>query len=162
MALDIATHTGFCSHDCSGMIDLSKEFCREQALYNFLWELNAAYNLETIAVERVAGQHKNALIVMSRLHGVVRLFAHENDIDVIQFSAGEIKKDFTGKGNAKKPQMIERFKELTGKVPVSDDEADAYALYRLALKQEHPLDFRRIPDEELRKSRNDAYEYLIR
>lgn len=136
IALDLATTTGFCTPDTSGAIKLKGN--KHSELYHFLWDLNACYDVEVIAVERTAGQHKNALIVMSRLRGVVNLFAERNDIKVVDYSAGTIKKSFTGNGRASKEDMVAEFKKRTGRDPVSDDEADAYALFELASKEQFP------------------------
>ena len=137
MALDIATNTGFCNHEISGSIDLQKGLSKNRYynIYWFLYDLYMAYEFNTLAVERVAGQHKNALIVLSMLRGVVELFADQYDIKIIDYSAGTIKKHYTGKGNAKKDEMINEFTRRSGNAPINDNEADAHAIYCLALKE---------------------------
>ncbi len=134
IALDIATTTGFCSHDCSGSINLGECGNKYQNIYDFLWDLNAAYSPHIIAVERAAGQHKNALIVMSRIRGVVELFCAQKGIEIVEYSPMTIKKDFVGSGRADKQSMINKFFEINGYMPVDDNQADAFALYALAKK----------------------------
>lgn len=133
IALDIATTTGYCTEDMSGSFNLRKGITKNKysELYNFLTELHWHYGFDTIAVERVAGRFKNALIQMSKLHGIVQLFAHNNNCNVIEYSPTEIKKNFTGKGNASKEMMIDRFREITGRDPIDDNEADAFAILNL-------------------------------
>lgn len=133
LALDIATNTGFANHEISGSINLGKGITlnRYYNLYWFLQDLHWAYDFDTIAVERVAGQHKNALIVMAMLRGVVELFTFNKDIKIVTYSAGTIKKFYTGKGNANKDAMMDEFKKRTGKDPINDNEADAHAIYLL-------------------------------
>jgi Holliday junction resolvasome RuvABC endonuclease subunit len=139
LALDLATKTGFCAPDMSGTIFLDKaQEPKHIALYSFLLDSYFAYDLEVIAVERAAGQHKNALISMAKLHGVVELFAERFDIKVVQYSAGTIKKSFTGDGRASKEMMMDEFEIRKGIAPQTDDEADAYALFCIASFDEFP------------------------
>ena len=58
---------------------------------------------------------------------------NELNIDMACYSATEIKKFATGKGNANKEAMIEAAKEL-GYNPKDDNEADAIHIYRLCEK----------------------------
>lgn len=136
LALDLATSTGFCAPDVSGRILLKDK--KHSALYGFLWDIHAAYQVETIAVERTAGAHVNSLIFMSRLRGVVELFAERHDIKVVDYSPKTVKKHFTGNGNSGKPGMIDEFVRRKGKQPITDDEADAYALFCLAAEELYP------------------------
>jgi len=138
IALDIATVLGYATPDCSGSYNLTKDN-RETNLYWFLHDLYAAYEMEVIAVERAAGQHKNSLIVMAHLRGVVNLFAKHHDIKVVEFSPGTIKKFFTGNGRASKEEMMEEFMSWTCRIPVDDNEADAYALFQLAKRDQYGL-----------------------
>lgn len=136
LALDIATNMGWCTFDGSGSVNLQKGFSnnRLENIYWFLHEMHLAYNLETIAVERIAGQHKQALIVMAMLRGVVNWFAYTNCIQIVEYSAKEIKKYYTGNGNASKDMMVNQFTKITNKSPYDDNEADAHAIFCLALK----------------------------
>lgn len=131
IALDIATVTGYATPDCSGSYNLTKDN-RETNLYWFLHDLHAAYDMEVIAVERAAGQHKNALLVLSQLRGVVNLFAKMNDIKVVDYSPKTIKLFFTGNGNCGKEDMMSEYEKRTGCAAIDDNQADAYALFQLA------------------------------
>jgi len=86
-----------------------------------------------IAYERPAGMHKASIMVASEMVGVLKDLCIEMNINLACYSAQQIKKFATGKGNAGKPEMIEAAKKL-GYNPADDNEADAIHLYHLAQK----------------------------
>lgn len=138
LALDIATKTGWKTRTASGVWDLkvnrgeseSMRVIRFRAKVKELIELE---NIDLIAYERAAGMYKSSIIVESEMIGVLKLLCNELNIDMACYSATEIKKFATGKGNAKKEAMIEAAKEL-GYNPKDDNEADAIHIYRLCEK----------------------------
>jgi Holliday junction resolvasome RuvABC endonuclease subunit len=138
LALDIATKTGWKTRTASGVWDLkvnrgeseSMRVIRFRAKVKELIELE---NIDLIAYERAAGRYKSSIIVESEMIGVLKLLCNELNIDMACYSATEIKKFATGKGNANKEAMIEAAKEL-GYNPKDDNEADAIHIYRLCEK----------------------------
>ena len=138
LALDIATKTGWKTRTASGVWDLkvnrgeseSMRVIRFRAKVKELIELE---NINLIAYERAAGRYKSSIIVESEMIGVLKLLCNELNIDMACYSATEIKKFATGKGNANKEAMIEAAKEL-GYNPKDDNEADAIHIYRLCEK----------------------------
>ena len=137
LALDVATHCGWCCSTASGVWDLSIK--RDESsgfrLVRFKAKLKELCNLESIThiyFERSQGAHQNAVIVQSELHGVLKIFCEENNIQYKAFSPSEIKKFATGKGNCGKPQMIQAAKEKYGYIGNDDNEADAIHIYFLA------------------------------
>lgn len=138
LALDIATKTGWKTRTASGVWDLkvnrgeseSMRVIRFRAKVKELIELE---NIDLIAYERAAGRYKSSIIVESEMIGVLKLLCNELNIDMACYSATEIKKFATGKGNANKEAMIEAAKEL-GYNPIDDNEADAIHIYRLCEK----------------------------
>lgn len=136
-ALDIATNCGFSNHEISGSINLSKGITQNRIynLYWFLHDVKMSYDFDTLAVERVSGMHKLPLIVMAQLRGVVEFFCFNNDIAIVEYSSKEIKKFYTGKGNASKQLMIDTFISKENKEPINDNEADAKAIYLLHLEK---------------------------
>jgi Holliday junction resolvasome RuvABC endonuclease subunit len=48
---------------------------------------------------------------------------------------GTLKKATVGCGNAKKPEMMAWFEKQTGRKPIDDNEADAFALLCFAMKE---------------------------
>ena len=96
-------------------------------------ELVGIEGITLIAYERPAGMHKASIMVASEMVGVLKDLCIEMNINLACYSAQQIKKFATGKGNAGKPEMIEAAKKL-GYSPVDDNEADAIHLYHLAQK----------------------------
>ncbi len=72
--------------------------------------------------------------VQSEIQGVLKLWCEENGIEYKGYSPTEIKKHATGKGNAKKPEMIAAAQKKFRRVFESDDEADAVWLLDYARK----------------------------
>lgn len=138
LALDIATKTGWKTRTASGVWDLKvnrgeSEGMRVVRFYSKVKELILLEDIDIVAYERAGGMFKGAIIVESEMIGALKLFCTENNIDLACYSATEIKKFATGKGNAKKEAMIEAAKEL-GYNPKDDNEADAIHIYRLCEK----------------------------
>ena len=96
-------------------------------------EVVESLNIDLVVMERPAGLFKSAIITESELIGVVKLYCEEKNINYTEYSATEIKKFFTGKGNAKKADMIEEAKRRFPEINIIDDNhADALALLELA------------------------------
>lgn len=139
LALDIATKTGWATKSTSGVWDLKarrNESAGMRVIYfkRKLQEIIEVEKPDVIVYEMVAGRFKNAITVASEFVGVLKLFCEENDINYRSYSASEIKKYATGKGNANKEAMMLACEEKLGKVPLDDNHADALWLYDLASK----------------------------
>jgi Holliday junction resolvasome RuvABC endonuclease subunit len=138
LALDVATITGFATATASGVWNLTpkRDESSGMRLIRFkskLAEMVAQHGIKCIIFERTAGQHKAPIIVQSELHGVLKLFCEEQKIEYKAYSAAEIKKFATGKGNANKIQMIAAAKEKYGIEINNDNQADALHIYHFAL-----------------------------
>ena len=136
LALDIATTTGWKTETASGVWKLRQKKddstgMKLVRLKSYLKELIELERIELVAYERPAGMFKSAIISESELIGVVLLLCEELSLQCTAYSPTEIKKFATGKGNAKKIDMIAKAVEL-GYNPADDNEADAIHLYRLA------------------------------
>ena len=137
LALDIATHLGWCIEPgkISGMEDFSVPKGKQNSIrpYKFwLWlvQIIKQYDVTSIAYERAAGANQGALIIMSEIAGVMKALAWHHNIQVLDpISPKTIKKSFTGSGNASKEDMNKEFYKRFKKVPESDDESDATALW---------------------------------
>lgn len=139
LALDIATHCGWATEEASGVWDLSmkRDESSGMRILRFrskLTDMLTLVNPNLVTFERTSGQHKNALIVQAELHGILKLFCEDNKIEYRAFSASEIKKHATGKGNAGKPLMIAAAKEKLGYQGSDDNEADALWILDLTKK----------------------------
>lgn len=138
LALDIATKTGWKTKTASGVWDLKPNRGESSGIrivrfHSKVKELIQLENIDIVAYERAGGMFKGAIIVESEMIGALILYCTENNIDMACYSATEIKKFATGKGNAKKEAMIEAAKQL-GYNPQDDNEADAIHIYRLCEK----------------------------
>lgn len=137
LALDIATHTGYCHEFDHGCWDLSSKRDESKGLRllklkKLITDTITKYNINLVVYERVSGFHKSSLIVASELVGVVKAYCEEHKIDYKAYSATEIKKHATGKGNANKAMMVLAAKNKLGCLTDDDNEADAMWLYDLA------------------------------
>lgn len=139
LALDIATVTGFATETTSGVWDFNKmkrgdsygmRLIRFKAALREIIDLE---NIDIVVYERPAGQFKSSIIVASEMIGVLIALCEEKGIQYTAYSATEIKKFATGKGSAKKQDMIDAAIAL-GFNPEDDNQADAIHLYNLAKK----------------------------
>lgn len=138
LALDVATHCGWATATASGVWDLSikKDESSGMRLIRFkakLKEVCEKERINLVVFERTAGFHKAAIIVQAELHGVLKIYLEENNINYRAYSAAEIKKFATGKGNANKEKMIEAAKNKYCMEIIDDNHADALHIYHLAV-----------------------------
>lgn len=97
-----------------------------------LTEVHSAQKLDLIVYERPAGRNAHAIIHAAKLVGIVEEFCEANHIQYRAYSASEVKKFATGKGNASKDQMILAAKEKLGYTGDNHNEADALWIWTLA------------------------------
>ena len=139
LALDVATKTGWRTETSSGVWDFNKQKRGDSygmRLIRFKSSVREILELEKIEIvvyERPAGMFKSSIIVASEMIGVLIALCEEKGIQYTAYSATEIKKFATGKGNAKKQDMIDSAVELGFNV-IDDNHADAIHLYNLAKK----------------------------
>lgn len=137
LALDVATKTGWCTETASGTWDFKvkrgeSEGMRVVRFRSRVKEMIEMEEITIVSYERVAGFHKAAIIVAAEMVGVLKLLCTELGVEIANYAATEIKKFATGKGNAKKEDMIKAAEDL-GFKPGDDNEADAIHLYRLTM-----------------------------
>lgn len=142
LALDIATKTGWKTETASGTWDLKpnrgeSESMRVVRFRSKVKDMVGMESIDIIAYERPAGMHKSSIMVASEMVGVLKLLCEELKLNLCCYSANEIKKFATGKGNAGKPQMIEAAIKL-GFNPADDNEADAIHLYNMVMNELNP------------------------
>ena len=100
-------------------------------------KLQEVYNMEhfnVLVYERPAGMHKNPIIHQSKLIGLMEQWCEKNKVQYRSYSASEIKKFATGKGNAGKPAVIKAAQDKLGYIGEDDNEADALWLLELGKK----------------------------
>lgn len=98
-------------------------------------EVYEAYQFDCIAYERPAGRHANSIIHEAKLVGKIEEWCEENKVQYKAYSATEIKKFATGKGNAGKPQMVEAAQKKLEYEGNDDNEADALWILKLCQKE---------------------------
>lgn len=96
-----------------------------------LIEIHTVYKLDLIVYERPGGQYGADTVSHSKLVGIIEEFCEQNHIDYRAFSATEIKKFATGKGNSGKAKMVEAAQQKLGYTGTNDNEADALWLLKL-------------------------------
>lgn len=146
LALDLGTNCGFAllhptGLEVSGTWDLSvnkkrmespgMRFVRFREHLDAMSRNNGVHQVYFEEVRRHAGT--TAAHVYGGLLAIMMSWCAENDIEFQGVPVGEIKSFWTGKGNAKKEDMIAEARRR-GYDPVDDNEADAIAI--LVLKTE--------------------------
>ncbi len=139
LSLDIATVTGWKTETASGTWNLKpnrgeSEGMRVVRFKAKVRELIQAESITLVAYERAAGLHKASIIVQSEMIGVLKDLCISLGIELAAYSATEIKKFATGKGNANKTAMVQAAQAL-GFNPSDDNEADAIHLYNLVFHE---------------------------
>ncbi|MDF3076155.1 MAG: crossover junction endodeoxyribonuclease RuvC [Sphingobacteriaceae bacterium] len=137
LSIDQASNCGWCTQNAYGCWDFTtrKDESSGMKMLRFRAKLAEVCKLEDISVivyERVAGFHKNSIIHASKMVAIIETFCEEQGINYRAYSAAEIKKYATGKGNANKDKMIEAAGLKYGYTGSNDNEADAIHLYHLA------------------------------
>lgn len=137
LALDVATSTGWCTATASGTWSLGAKRDESKGMRLIrmkakLREVVDAEQIDVLVFERSQGRNQNAVIVQSELHGVVKLFCEENQLEYRAYSPKEIKLAATGKGNASKQAMIDACVSKYNHTPIDDNEADAIHMWHLA------------------------------
>lgn len=89
--------------------------------------LNGWQDIDLVAIESPVGRFTKAIIPQARVSGAILGELSRRELAWIEIAPAEAKKALTGKGNAKKPQMI-------AAAPAGCDEhqADAYGLWKAA------------------------------
>ncbi|MFO0880653.1 MAG: crossover junction endodeoxyribonuclease RuvC [Gemmataceae bacterium] len=105
---------------------------RLRCLYDGIVEVVNLYQPTEVAVEQLFAHydHPRTAILMGHARGVILLAAAQQNLPVVTFSPGRVKKTITGHGRASKLQMqhaIERELRLA-RLPEPSDVADALAI----------------------------------
>lgn len=138
LSLDIASVTGWATSETEyGTWDFKtrKDESMGMKLLRFRAKLNEVKELmqfNLVVYERPAGRFKNSIIHEAKLIAVVEEWCEQNKIAYRSYSATEIKKFATDKGNAGKPLMIKAAKEKLGYTGNDDNEADSLWMLKIA------------------------------
>jgi hypothetical protein len=150
LALDMATTTGYAILASGVMTSGSQCFTKQTATKtraaahvgashamfdNWLTEMLHGPRYDEIVFE-MAGFFKSAAAVQVCVgfRGILLCHAAKHNIPLYSYSPSAIKKFWTGKGTAKKPDMIAKTKQEYPDLDITDDnECDAIALLRMHL-----------------------------
>lgn len=136
LALDPATITGYCSNYGGGIWNFQKT-SRVSVGLKFLMLKKALKSIlekegiDLLVYEQPTGRFFTAIRSGANFEGVILEFCESNEIDYKSYTATEIKKFATGKGNAGKPMMMEAAKKYGVEI-LDDNHADAMHLFHLA------------------------------
>jgi len=139
LALDVASHTGWCNSESHGCWDFTVKKSKKNPqhpyskLYNFKTTIEKYLDehpeVDIIASERVSGLFKNAIISLSEQLGIIKLICFERKLEHVEYVSTELKKWQTGKGNAKKFEMVKSVQDKYGWEGTDDNIADAIVIY---------------------------------
>ena len=141
IALDFATTTGWAKIKgisiTSGFVEFktkSKE-PKDLRLIKFREWLNTnCKDVSIIAYEAVRTMKSaNAVVCLAEYQSILKVFALENNIQLMPFSAKQIKKHIAGNGNASKQMVMDAVNAKYGLTITNDNQSDAVALLSLAL-----------------------------
>ena len=141
LALDIATKTGWATETAGGVWGLEPNRgesigMRVVRFKAKVIELIDLEDIDLIVYERPAGRNTRAIMTQSEMIGVLIDLCEDRGINYACYSAGEIKKHATGKGNANKDMMVQHAKDKwKDKTIIDDNHADALWLLDLAKKK---------------------------
>lgn len=139
LAIDPATKCGF-AHSCgaSGVWDISVR--RDESsgmklirLRGKLREMGVSVGVDVLAFEaarHAAPKMQGALVAQAELQAVIKEYCHDEGIEYRGYSPSEVKKFATGKGNAKKTDMLAAARARWPNV-TDDNEADALFILEL-------------------------------
>jgi len=134
LALDIATQTGWCNNDGFGTWKM-KPKTRIVEFYNHLDMMFINNRPNLVVYEFPAGRFTTPIMTESELIGILKYLCAINDIEFQGYAATAIKKHVTGKGNAKKQQVMDAVIAKYNVTPKNYDEADAIALWNMAMRE---------------------------
>jgi len=138
IALDLAEKCGWCTPTASGVWNLKPKSYESAGMKlikfkSSLIELIQSERPDLIAYEKPGGRNYNGIRSGANFEGVLQTICLENEINYHGFSAGEIKKHATGKGNCNKEAMIQAAKLYFPETQIIDDNhADALWIFDLA------------------------------
>lgn len=107
---------------------------RLERLRSLLFQIKRTHGIDLIACEDASfgSLNQNTAAMHNELRGVIKLFAAEIEVPVTLYKPTQVKKWLTGKGNAKKPEMIRWVAERFNITTDDDNLADAVAILEMA------------------------------
>lgn len=151
LALDLGTKTGWAICTPGGTLYGTESFAprskdgpgqRWLKFHRFLIETRARHgDLHAVYYEDVKA-HGSRAVYAAHVYGgflaLLQAWAETNRVQIVGVGVGQVKKHWTGKGNARKDAMIDEAKRR-GFAPKDDNTADALAILSLAQSIEGTL-----------------------
>jgi len=142
LALDCGTKTGWATiidgNIESGVQDFTKKRGESNGMlflhFNKWLREVTPWDITLIAYEQAHHRGGAATEIGVGLMTRVMEFAVSIEADYMSVHTGTLKKNTVGKGNASKDEMMAWFKTKVGRDPVDDNEADAYAILKYAIR----------------------------
>jgi len=104
---------------------------RLQMIYDDLQKIIDIYNPDDLAIEELFyNTNQKTIISVCEARGVIVLCAHQNGLDINEYTPLQVKQSVVGYGRAEKKQvqiMVKNMLKLD-KIPKPDDVADALAI----------------------------------
>ena len=156
LALDLATTTGFAVLAAGVVSSGSVSFARQKGrkhvpdehegvayirFQKWLREALALYKPTVVVFEEPMGNFKNAAArnIIVGFRGIMMSTVAYYNLTAWGYPQGRVKMFWTGKGNAKKPEMVAETKRRFPDLELTtDDEADALAVLHLHLHENLP------------------------
>jgi Holliday junction resolvasome RuvABC endonuclease subunit len=147
LALDLGTHCGWAVAKRDGGMDYGTESfhrltggAKWAEFRAWLSSKIKRHGIEVLYFEDVKA-HGPGQVIAAHVYGgflaMAQMVCHQHNVRMVGVGVGTVKKAWTGKGNAKKPEMIAAAKAKGFRVGTDeDDTADALAILSLAVKQE--------------------------
>ena len=104
---------------------------RLKMIYEGMQNLIEAYNPDDLAIEELFyNTNQKTVISVCEARGVLLLCAHQNGLDINEYTPLQVKQSVVGYGRAEKIQVQTMVKNILNleKIPKPDDAADALAI----------------------------------
>lgn len=141
LALDIAKRTGYAYNNgktvYSGFVDFStdKNNLRTDTFYKFFEKIVEDHSIEQIAIEEVTFvSNRYAYKSFVEFANEVERLSIKYNVKVFKYNVREVKKTFTGRGNANKQMMMNTASLKLGRNIIDDNEADAIGVLYTHIK----------------------------
>jgi crossover junction endodeoxyribonuclease RuvC len=141
LGLDTSTKTGYCvlSTATKEVVELGEQsfkatgVARFHQFYDWASELCLKYRPDAILIEGYGFGNQHTLVTLVEVGTAIRLALFSKGAKMYTVPPTVLKKFVTGAGNAKKDQMALGIYKRWGLEFPNNNEADAYALARMAL-----------------------------
>jgi len=104
---------------------------RLKMIYDEMQQLIDLYNPDDLAIEELFyNTNQKTIISVCEARGILLLCAHQNKLDISEYTPLQVKQSVVGYGRAEKKQVQTMVKNILNleKIPKPDDAADAVAL----------------------------------